>query len=397
MSYNDLTDSGQTQVRAPRAWLVIGGKNINIEEFEARLLQAAGQQSTAQVTMALDDPTNPGLQFWLAGGLIPASILATNGDAAGTQATIISGYVDFATIDLGTRTVHAQMSDRGRPLLDTRTDASWTNQTTSAIVTQLAGQAGLATVAGPGQAAGDQDQQGNFVFNSSLEAPWDVIQQLAHTDGYAAFVIGNTLYYVPPGTAGGNTYLVEYVPPQVQEAGNDVSAFGEGSNVEKLICIHNFDLGQGVQFTAMSRNQAQNQSYVAEAGGGAYQGAGRFPNKTQQQVQSLANAGQRLIAQHENTVEVHMAGDVIVNPTMMLQLTGTRSSFDMTYYIYEVIHRMKAEGGYEMEITAYNSSSGSAGSTPPSDNSDQTTTPAPDTTTPEVMPGVDVMRGVVQQ
>ena len=356
--------------RQPRAWLLIGNDTINIMAFEARLIQSAGQQSTAEITMAVDDPTNPGAQFWSQGGLIPASLIATNGDAQKTTATILTGYIDYATVDFGTRTVTAQMSDKGRPLLDTRSDASWTNQTTSQIVTQLASQAGLQVVAGPGSMAGDVDAQGNTVFNSDLETPWDVIQTLAHQDGYVAFVVGNTLYYVAPGTAVSSTYAIHYRPPQIgrevssqTEAGIGTDDYDAG-NMEKLNCIHNFDLGQGVQYGVMSWKQSDNQAYTAMAGAGKYQGAARIPNKTQQQVQQLANAGQRYAQMHEYTIDVQMRGDVVVQPTMMIALSGTQTSFDMTYYMYEVVHRMNDDDGYDMEITGYNSPQWSFGYSP---------------------------------
>ena len=47
---------------------------------------------------------------------------------------------------------------------------------------------------------------------------------------------------------------------------------------------------------------------------------------------------------------------MIVQPTMrMLPLSGTQSAFDMTYYMYEFVHRMNDDDGYTMEIVGYNS------------------------------------------
>lgn len=343
------------QLRQPRAWLVAGGHTIVIRGFECNLTRRA-EASTAEVFMALDDPTNPGPMFWSQGGQISASLVATNGDGADTTGTLLVGYVEVADVDFGTRSVKAHLVDMTRPLLDNRTDANWTNTQTSQIVQQLAAQNGLNCVADPGSMAGRTFNDQDYACLSDLQSHWDLIQELARQDGYVAFVNGNTLYYVDPGNVVGSTYSILYTPPS--------QGTYETSNAVKLRCRHNFNIGQGVQGGVDSYNTYDNQPYSASSGSGSLQSTSRQPGLTSDQTKTAAQRNTRELEMHEYDIDVTMRGDVTVQPTMMLSLSGTQSAFDMTYYIIDVEHHMNDDDGYTMTISGSNSPPFDAGYSP---------------------------------
>jgi hypothetical protein len=97
------------------------------------------------------------------------------------------------------------------------------------------------------------------------------------------------------------------------------------------------------------------------------------PEHTQDQTTKRAQTVSNQISQFEYSAEVSAPGNVSVNPTCKLQISGTESAFDQTYDIMSVIHRFSVEHGYTMDIEGRASGSGS-GSSP--DNQTPTDTPS---------------------
>lgn len=84
----------------------------------------------------------------------------------------------------------------------------------------------------------------------------------------------------------------------------------------------------------------------------------RSPGRTQAQVQQRADRQLRLANQFERGVDLTKAGDVNIDPRMMLSLSGTGTSFDMTYqiqtitWVFDEPESVSEYGGFQMTIEA---------------------------------------------
>jgi phage protein D len=78
----------------------------------------------------------------------------------------------------------------------------------------------------------------------------------------------------------------------------------------------------------------------------------RIPGLTSDQANSQAQRLQSLANAFQMQVEVDMPGDVTVNPTQSLTLTGTGTAWDTTYYIDTVTHEFSFEEGFRTTIEA---------------------------------------------
>jgi phage protein D len=357
--FTDGVPGDLATVRRPRAWLVIGnGTPINLLECEVHLVRL-GQASTFSVSMALDDPTAPDESIWATqSGKLPASILATNDDAgesASTAVELISGAVDKAEVDYRQRTVHVSGRDLVGSMIDTRNDQKYPNTPTAEVVSQIAGKHGLQffTDGGTNMAGTTYDGQ-DYAYNTDEQNDWDTVHQCAHQDGKVCFVNGNTLYYVSPGSVVGSSYLINYAAPTAEsyETGNAID-----------LKVTN-DLGLGVANAGVaSWSQYTKQPNTAGSiGDGQGQMYKRTPGLTQNQVDNVQARDQRQAAEKQFRVEVSLAGDVSVQPTMMLALSGT--AFDQRFYMETVEHQFSFDSGYRMEISAKNGAPGAAGDTP---------------------------------
>lgn len=244
-------------VRQPRAWLQVNGANVNIlscEVVKSRLAMA----SSFYAVMALDDPSNPGPQFWADAAPIPASIVATNGDGQSGTETLLMGTVDKVRIDWNKRTVIAEGSDKSYLFMDTRADQNFTNKTTSQVVSEFAAQHGFNLyVDGTTDMAGTTFDGQEYAHNADYENQWDVIQDMATRDGKVAFVVDNDFYYTDYGNIVGDTYQINYVPPTKQ-------SYAEG-NFVKLDTWRNVNLAD-INSTSATWNRSDKQAYVGTSG-----------------------------------------------------------------------------------------------------------------------------------
>jgi phage protein D len=78
----------------------------------------------------------------------------------------------------------------------------------------------------------------------------------------------------------------------------------------------------------------------------------RLPGLTQGQANAQAQRLQSLASAFQMQVEVDIPGDVTINATMSLNLTGTGTAWDTTYYIDSVTHEFSFEGGFRTTIEA---------------------------------------------
>jgi hypothetical protein len=240
-------------VRQPRAWL--NGINLLTCHVQLTRWQSASEFTA---TMALDDPSNPGAEYWSSASPIQATITATNGDGSG-EGTLIIGWVDKVHVDFHTRIVEVHGLDRTMEMTTTRSDENFANQPTSGVVAQIAAQHGFVpNITSTSDMAGKTFDFQNYAFNSDNGSEWDVLVSMAQRDGNVVFVSGNNLYYEPPGSTNGGGVTINYVPPTPQ-------SYASG-NFVALRCTRDVPISEGVSTLVPSWQTNQKQPSVGQSG-----------------------------------------------------------------------------------------------------------------------------------
>ncbi len=273
--------------------------------------------------------------------------------------SIVQGPVDRTTHGFNAGTICIEGRDYTARLIDFKTELANVNQTSSEIVTALAAQVGLQsqvtqTTTPVGryyelEHAGVQLNQ----FHRAITG-WDEVVLLARYEGFDAFFVGDTLYFRPPVAAGSAPYLLWWQQDGQGRVQSNMLAF---SAERALTCA------KGVNVIVKSWNGKQARAFTR-----GYPSAKPFgtnskiqqyvfvrPNLTEDQAQQLANQLYAEIVRHERTINVTLPGDTILTPRALVQVTGTGTGYDQTYYP-NTITRTVDRCGYLMRLSAKNHS-----------------------------------------
>lgn len=344
-------------VRAPRAVLTVNGIQITPVECEIRE-NTHHQADTFGATMTLDG-TDADERFWLDLNSITCTVRATNDYAAGGWVTKFDGKIDDVDVDLFHRVVRVTGRDRVSDLLDTKTNENWLNRTTVDIVTDIAGRVGLKAnvvltsadeMFGFGKSG--LTYKDDYNHESDNDVLWNVLVRMAQREGCAVFIKpgSGVLSFLPVDQLGGSTFVVNYVAP---------TPFSIASgNFTALSLRRGFAVSKNVKVRVKSYQLKGKKSISSEMvstgkvpGESAYDY--RIPNLTKDQADKVAKNRLDEILRQEKGVQVDMPGDVTLDPSYMLQLAGTGTSFDQSYIISSVVHRF-GEAGYRMVVDVRN-------------------------------------------
>lgn len=273
---------------------------------------------------------------------------------------IVVGPVDKVTHGFNAGTIQIEGRDFTAKLIDFKTELANVNQTSSEIVAALAAQVGLKS-----QVTQTTTPVGRYYqlehagikldqFHKAITG-WDEVVMLARWEGFDAFCLGQTLYFQPPVAAGTNPYLLWW---QQDSAGRMQSNMLEFSADRALtvakgvnVLVRSWNGKQARGFTRgypsareASASNAKVQQYVFIR-----------PNLTEDQAQQLANRLYAEIVAHERTITATLPGDTILTPRVMVQVAGTGTGYDQTYFP-DTITRDVDQGGYLMHLSAKNHS-----------------------------------------
>jgi phage protein D len=70
----------------------------------------------------------------------------------------------------------------------------------------------------------------------------------------------------------------------------------------------------------------------------------------------LANSLLAELSKHERVIEVDMPGELTLTPRNMVQIEGTGTSFDQTYYIQTITRSLSFDDGFQQSMRLKNSS-----------------------------------------
>jgi hypothetical protein len=333
--------------QAVAGFLSVGGQNM----LCARLtVTKTGKRrgDTFHAEIPIDAAGGLSESFWASQDSIQAAAIFS---AGGQTQSVITGSVDELSIDWINRSVQLSGRDNSAMLTQGRVNTQYVNKTSAEIVKDLAMQNNLQ--AQISLSKGDDVSKKYDIDTVHLilnRTPFEAISILAEREGVRWFVDGMTLYFGP--VQSGGTYQIEYQGPQ-----NGYMT----ANVQMLTTKRNLVAAQTVESTAKSWHQKDKMLYQSTAKAAGAHGSQKallgynlhYPGMNQQEVETLAKTRANEAIRHEMCVEISMPGDLSLDVTQQIQLTGTGTVFDQTYDVDELIFDFESgeEGFFGMNIT----------------------------------------------
>ena len=329
--------------RQPRAGVTVNGVQLVgcVESFETTNNNWFASD-TFDITLALTAlPTAYPWQFF-ADNQIEVGVQAGFGDQ-GALTTLVQGYADKVSLDLPNGKVALRGRDRSSDFIDTKTDLKYQNLTASQIAAKLvANHPGLTGNITPTTTLAGRYYEIDHARLTNNVTEWTLLNYLAEEEGFDCYMTGSTLNFVPSQQGGQPSITVTYQP-------------GQGDYLD-LQLERSMTLAKDVRVEVISWNAKQAKAFRAVATRAASARAAfndaaqlytyKIPGLTQDQAQTIANARLDAISKHEREVTLRMPGELDIMPRSVIQLTGTASSFDQTYYVDSIRREMSLGGGF---------------------------------------------------
>ena len=343
------------QVRHPRAILKLGDQILDFERVNI------GHSGTYQAgTFSAVIRSVPGSEvtqwgWWLQQDVIILDLyIGFPSDPQNYSASelthIFVARIDQIHLNVATNTLNLEGRDLSAILIDKKTDGQFQNKTSSDVATQFASQAGLdakiqVTTANIGTYY-DKD----YLHLHHEETQWALLTYLARKEGVQCFVLGRTLYFGQYKNSIQKNYLIQFYPAI------DTHSFAT-CNAKKLEFEHDLTLSRDVIVTVRALNLKTGKAFtaIAKASSGKVQSSRSLtpilpksaadpqsyvytihramsPQAAQDKALQLANE----ISKHEMRMTAELPGDDVLYPWVLVDVQGTNTLFDATYYPSEV-------------------------------------------------------------
>jgi phage protein D len=256
---------------------------------------------------------------------------------------------------------HGEITLTGKDLstkfLNTKTASSFQNQTSSQVIEQLAASQGLTANA---QATTTPIGKYYQIDHNKLTAgttQWDLITYLAQKEDFYAWVSGTTLNFQPSSVVQGTPISVQWDPATMTATAN--------GPVVSLKTTRNLLLASDVKVVVDTWNHRQKAKFrgaVTATKTGKSNGAPstltyhlRSPGLTSDAAQAAAQAQAEQITRHERLFEMETPPDVTTTPRNQVQISGTGTSWDQSYWI-DVVDRSMRWGEFTQTVSGKNHS-----------------------------------------
>lgn len=342
-------------MRQPRALIKVNGEIL--QAWKCWDVHSTGLYTadTFRLELALSgQPADRGWLWWANQQVLQVEILAgfpadpTNYDSTNLTSMVL-GNTDLIETDPVTGIITLSGRDLTAPMIDTKTDNKYQNQTSSQIVTQIAEAQGLTPNVTATTTKVGVYYNIDHVVPTTERSIWDLLTYLAQREGFQIGVRGKTLNFGPrsPDTS---PFLITW----------DDSAPIATAEAKTLRFSHNLTLARDVVVKVRSWNMWYGQAYTKTATlkhtrGSAgepqvysYVIPGLSPDQAQQKAQNLAAS----ISQHELRMAMDLPGDVTPTTADSIQLRGT--PYDQIFYPDSIARSMEMpEEGGETESSGF--------------------------------------------
>jgi phage protein D len=286
--------------------------------------------------------------------------------------SLLQGAVDTVEIDPIDNLLRLAGRDLTAALVESRTQETFANRTSSEIAELLASRHGLSTDVQPTttpvgrywQLEHDRIMLDQF---SHATTEWDLLVTLAQHEGFDVWLSGTTLHFRPP-VATPSTIVVL----------RPVATLNGPANITALRLERSLTLARDIEVTVKSWNSRQQNAFVQTAratgpsmgktGPGLQRKPQRYvyvvPNLTPDDALKLAQRRLAELSQHERVVVADMPGELTLAPRMQLRVEGTATDFDQVYWIDEIERRLHVTEGFTQCVRAKNASPASQATSP---------------------------------
>jgi phage protein D len=292
-------------------------------------------------------------------------------DGGATFTSLIQGLVDSVAIDILTGTLRIDGRDLTASMIENRTQETFANRTSSEIAAIFAERHKLTAVVTPTTTAVGryyQNEHDRIVLNqfSRSMTEWDLLIFLAAQEGFDVFVSGTSLYFQPaPGTQRAS---YSFTPADLQDLSLERSLTLARDIV---VTVKSWNSRQQNAFTQTVRASGRRSGGGAGTGGNGGSSAGPpqhyvfvRPNLTMNDALQLAQQKASELTQHERVWEATMPGDLTLDPRSTIQLMGTATDFDQTYFVDSIDRHVSVQTGFVQRVRAKNTSPRTVSTTP---------------------------------
>ena len=327
--------------------LTANGRPFKVKECEVNQTSTQGSD-TFHATIACDAAS---LKFFSDADEIDVSIEVI---AAGDSGLLFVGSADSCETDFDHMLVELSGRDKSKGPIETKSNESFKNKTSSQIVEEIAGRHGLKPVIKATSPKAGKQFKADWVALSDNVSEWTVVQHLADREGMVAFIQDNELHFQPLDDDDVGDIDVRYVPPS--------PAFHAiGDNVIHLKGRHNLQLAKKTKVKVHSWDSKQKKVIEATkehsgGGSGLNDYVYRHAHLKKGQADQIAEKRLREHTRHELTIDLDMPGSAKIKPRKRLNLSGTGTCYDQAFYIDHANHRIG--DGYRCHVTAKNTKGG---------------------------------------
>jgi hypothetical protein len=279
------------------------------------------------------------------------------------MSSLIYGRVDDIEYNPKLRTITLTGRDLTGALIDAKLPRDYTNQSASYIATDLASQHNLIPVvtATTGR-VGTTQPNGDVELIQTQGSDWDLLAMLARQAGFICYVEQQGLYFQPE-SGDPDTYQITWTPPT-----KDVDY--PTASVVDLTFSRSLTIVKGVTVKAMSPGHANKASvtrYYPTAPKAITPGKATAYGPTTLYtywlpadmstvaVENFAINQYKLITSHAMKLTARLPADGVLAPRgVIINVNGTGTAYDQTYYPRSVTRTLSVEEGYAMTVEAQN-------------------------------------------
>lgn len=276
--------------------------------------------------------------------------------------SLIYGNVDQITYNPVTTLIEVSGRDLTSLLIDEITTEKYPNNRAWEIATNIAEKHGLIPVITKTNSKVGVYYQIDNVFLNDQRSEWDLLTYLAHEEDFNVYVKGRELHFEPKPQAEDDPYVLQWQKPNHDHAHPIF-------NGESISFSRDLTIAEGVTVIVRSWNYKNKKSYEVIYPNSNVKGIKpgesspkrqiyikKTPNLTPEQALQKAIIHYNAIIQHEVKLEASMPADNLLMPTSIIQVKGTKTSYDQLYFPDSVRRTMDFESGYSMMVTAKNHS-----------------------------------------
>lgn len=275
-----------------------------------------------------------------------------------TFVQVLTGAVDSHRYDAIGKIISPVGRDQAALLMDQRVLSTNRNQTSSEIAAALAAEHNLkASITPTTTLVGrfydtdhDETQSGNFC-NATNE--WDLLCRLGSKEGIVPYVSGDTLFFNPP-PSNPPVFQVIYTEDADGNPICNVSGLEFDRNLkvacDVVVTVRSWHSRKKAGFSATARTKTKDASADSSLLPSIFDI--ELPNLTQAQCLATAKQWALEISQHERSVTISIPSLALMTPQHVIQVTGTNSNYDMTYYPRVISYAIDFEGGATTTVQA---------------------------------------------